>query len=185
MKVTLPYVKVLKITNMKNDNIKVINASLGKDKGFIRILWKIENKVFNYQNRIKEDDLIWVPSGEMGLNSWENEITGAKGQTLQVWTNYVEPLYLPDKSKVEDYQKKKAAGFFDKKQGTTQEDIDSMFDDLKEMVQSDEPSKKEELEKILLSDTTFETKEMEEQAELEAQKDVEEWEKELENDTKN
>ncbi len=89
MKISIPFVYVLSVENSKEKNCKFVNISLGKDKGFAKIVWSVQNKTFDYFTKIKKGDAIWIPSGELQLSAYYSEKTDKAYANLTIFTDYI------------------------------------------------------------------------------------------------
>lgn len=128
MKISIPFVRILNIQNMKETNGKIIGISLGKDAGFACIYWKYGKNTFDWANKLKKGDYIFVPSGELRTNKYVNNL-GINITNVQIWTNYLELVIFPkkDKAKAEKEEIKE-----DKSVDEEINDAFSDFDNLQE-----------------------------------------------------
>ena len=124
MKITIPFCKVINVGNMSQKNGKIISISLGKDSGFCNVYWMADSKNFEWFNKIKKGDYLYVPSGDMRLSTWINQF-GVEKTNLAIFTNFLEILPWKNKDAEKPY-------YSVDKSSTESEEIDMMFSDLRD-----------------------------------------------------
>ncbi len=153
MKITIPYVYVFKVTNSKEKNCKMIDVSLGKDKGFATIVWSVQNKTFDYFTKVKKGDAIYVPNGDMQVSVYQSERTGKAYANVIIFTSYIEPAnWVKEKKEPKDEKKEQIEKILEETTSDTMDDALSDWDDEEsnqETKVEEKPLTQEEFDKIV------------------------------------